>query len=317
MTAISNIKIVRLLSSKWKNILVVGVVSLIVSIVVTMPVFMKPKYKSESVVYPANLTPFSLESPTEQLMQILQSRKLKMMVMREQKLWKSYKLDTLDPLFEFYFSQIFDEQVKFSQTRFESVIIEVLDEDGNKARAVNSSIIKNVNLMVKKLHDDKTREFSEMYGLQLSKKKKSIDSVDKVMEDFRTKYGILDYKIQVREASKNYYKGLANGKSPSSMSYLSEEMQLLKQNGGKFRILDEMMVREVKEYEKTKKEFEDKIRDLNKKFSYTTVVAEPNIPVRKAWPIRWLISLAFVTSGVFLASLFYVIMDRIKNPVNG
>ena len=316
MMAIGNIKIVRLLSGKWKHIAITAAISFIVSIVVTLPVFMKPKFKSESVVYPANLTPFSLESPTEQLMQLLQSRKLKLQVLRDQQLWKNYKLDTLDPMFEYYFIQIFDEHVKYSQTRYESVNIEVLDEDGNKARSINNSIINSVNQMVKKLHDDKTKEFSDMYEKQLTKKRKSIDSVDKILEEFRLKYGIMDYKIQVREASKNYYKGLANGKSPQNMSYLKDELELLKLNGGKFRILDEMIGNEIGEYEKIKKEYEDKIRDLNKKFSYTTVVADPNIPVKKAWPVRWLISLAFVFSSIFLASIYYIIVDRIKNPVN-
>ncbi|MFN6039252.1 MAG: hypothetical protein ACK452_12345 [Bacteroidota bacterium] len=314
--AASNIKIIRLISDKWRNILIIATVSLIVGVVITLPVFMKPKYKSESTVYPANLTPFSLESPTEQLMQLLQSRKLKMMVMRDQQLWKNYKLDTTDALFEFYYLQIYEEHVKYSQTRFESINIEVLDEDGNKARSINSSIIKNINNIVKKMHDDKTAEFSEMYKKQLDKKRKNIDSVDRVMEEFRTKYGIMDYKIQVREASKNYYKALANGKSPGSMSHLNDELQILKQNGGKFKILDEMIVREVKEFEKIQKEYDDKIRDLNKKFSYTSVVAEPNIPVKKAWPVRWLICLATVLSSVFFAIMYYVVMDRIRQTSN-
>jgi uncharacterized protein involved in exopolysaccharide biosynthesis len=316
MMALGNIKIVRLISGKWKNILIVALISFVVGIVITMPVFMKPKYKSESTVYPANLTPFSLESPTEQLMQLLQSRKLKMLVMRDQQLWKNYKLDTIDPMFEFYYLQLYEEHVKYSQTRYESVNIEVLDEDGNKARAINNSIIKNINALVKKMHDEKTGEFSDMYRRQLEKKRKSIDSVDRVMEEFRTKYGIMDYKIQVREASKNYYKALANGKSPGSISYLNEELQLLKQNGGKFKILDEMLVREVKEYEKIQKEYDDKIRDLNKKFSYTSVVAEPNIPVKKAWPVRWLICLATVFSSVFLAVMYHVVADRIRQTSN-
>jgi capsule polysaccharide export protein KpsE/RkpR len=314
--AASNIAIVRVLSGKWKHITIVALSALVVSVIISMPFIMEPRYKSEAVVYPANLAPFSLESPTEQLMQLLQSRTLKAKVLRDQQLWKTYKLDTLDPKFDFYFTQLFDENIRFNQTRFESVIIEVYDKDPVKAQQINASVIKCVDQMVKKLHDDKTAEFVEMYGLQLSKKRKSIDSVDQAMQELRNKYGILDYEIQAKEASKNYYQALASGKSPNSLTALNEEIRQLRENGGRYRVMDEMLAREIKQYELIKKEYEEKIRDIEKKFSYTSIVSNPNIPVTKSWPVRWLISLISVLSAVFVACLYYVISDRIKKSVN-
>lgn len=314
--AVGNIAIIRLLSGKWKHLLVIAVAALLLSVIISLPVFMKPKYKSEAVVYPANLAPYSLESPTEQLMQLLQSRTLKSKILRDQKLWENYQLDTLDPKFDYYFSLAFDEHIRFSQTRFESVIIEVFDENPSKAEKINASVLKAVNEMVKKLHDEKTAEFVSMYGLQLAKKKVSIDSMDKAMQDLRTRYGILDYEIQAKEASKNYYQALAAGKSPGSLTALNEEIRSLRENGGKYRVMDEMLSREIKQYELIKKEFEDKIRDIEKKFSYTSIISEPNVPVTKAWPVRWLISLISVISAVFFAMLYYVISDRLKKPAN-
>lgn len=314
--AAGNIAIVRVFTGKWKHITIIAAIALAVSIVISMPFIMEPRYKSESVVYPANLAPFSLESPTEQLMQLLQSRTLKSKVLRDQQLWKNYNLDTLDPKFDFYFTQIFDENIHFNQTRFESVIIEVLDKDPVKAQLINNSILKCVNELVKKLHDDKTVEFVQMYGLQLSNKRKSIDSVDRAMQELRNKYGILDYDIQAKEASKNYYQALASGKNPNSLTALNDEMRQLRDNGGRYKVMNEMLEKEIKQYELTKKEYEEKIRDIEKKFSYTSVVSNPNIPVTKAWPTRWLISLVSVLSAVFAACLYYIIADRLKKSVN-
>ena len=203
--AAGNITIVRVLKGKWKHVAIIAIIALLVSVIISMPFIMEPRYKSEAVVYPSNLAPFSLESPTEQLMQLLQSRTLKAKVLQDQQLWKNYKLDTLDPKFDFNFNQVFDENVRFNQTRFESVNIEVFDKDPLKAQQINVSILKCVNELVKKIHDEKTGEFIEMYGLQLSNKRKSIDSVDRAMQELRNKFGILDYEIQAKEASKNYY----------------------------------------------------------------------------------------------------------------
>lgn len=307
--AIGNIQIIKLLTGKWKHIAIIAAAAAVIGVVISMPVFMKPKYKSESVVYPSNLGPYSLESPTEQLMQLLQSRKLKMKLLRQFNLAKNYNLDITDPQFEFSYIQLFDEHVKINQTKFESVIIEVFDHDPAKAQQINKGILTAANEMVKEMHDEKTKEFMQMFGSQMTRKKRNIDSMNTALTELRTKYGLLDYHIQAKEASRNYYKALANGRSPEA---LEKEIKNLREKGGQYRILDVMLHEELMEYEKIKKEYDDKIRDLGKKFSYTTIVAEPNKPVKKAWPVRWLIVCAAVFSSVFLACLYYIIADRIR-----
>lgn len=313
---LANMQIIKLLAGKWKHIAVIAVIAAVAGAVVSMPVFMKPKYKSESVVYPANLGTFSLESPTEQLMQLLQSRKLKARLLRELKLWDNYKLDTTDVQFDFYYTQMFDEHVKFNQTRFESVIIEVFDRDPKMAKKINSGILTALNEMVREMHDEKTREALSMYGLQLQRKKVAIDSLDRQMTEMRTKYGILNYGIQTKEASRNYYKALSSGKSKESLGKLMEEIEMLKQRGGQFQLLERVLNEEILEYENVKKEYDAKVRDLGKRFTYTSIVAEPNLPVKKAWPVRWLVVMMFVISAVFLSVIYYLITDRIKKTVN-
>ncbi|MBC7861893.1 MAG: hypothetical protein IAF38_02905 [Bacteroidia bacterium] len=312
MLTLGNLKIIKLLGSRWKHLIVIGVLAIIAGVIISSPLFMKPKYKSESVVYPSNLGPYSMESPTEQLMQLFQSRELKMRILAEQKLWQNYNLDTADAMFDFNFNAIFDEHVKFNQTKYESVIIEVFDHDPRKAQAINASILKNVDAMVRKMHDEKTREFLNMFSRQMAQKRKNIDSVDKVMNNLRSQYGIMDYRVQVKEASKSYYKAIASGKSPAQLAALKAEMEKLEEKGGQFRVLDEMMHEEIMQYEGSKVEYDNKVRDLSKTFSYTTVVAKPNLPVKKAWPVRWLIVLTVTLSSLFLGCLFFIILDRIK-----
>jgi uncharacterized protein involved in exopolysaccharide biosynthesis len=312
---IGNIQIIKILAGKWKHIAIIAGIAAVVGVVVSLPVIMKPKYKSESVVYPSNLGPYSLESPTEQLMQLLQSRKLKAKLLRDQQLWKNYKLDTLDPQFDFYYTAIFDENVKFNQTRFESVTIEVFDRDPDKAQSINKAILRLLNIMVKEMHDEKTMELKDMYGKQMIHKQKNIDSVNNGLKELRTKYGILDYAIQAREATRSYYKALASGKSAQTLSALKAEIELLREQGGKYLVMDKMLHEEVMDFENIKREYEAKIRDLGKKFSYTTIVADPNRPVKKAWPVRWLVVVSCVFSAVFLAILYYLFADRLKKAI--
>ncbi len=312
---IGNIQIIKVLAGKWKHIAIIAAIAAVVGVIISLPVFMKPKYKSESVVYPANLGTYSLESPTEQLMQLLQSRKLKSKLLRDQQLWQTYKLDTIDPMFDFYYTAMFDEHVKFNQTRFESVIIEVFDHDPAKAQSINKAIIRLLNEMVREMHDEKTIELKEMFGLQLKRKQKAIDSVNAELTNLRTKYGILDYAIQTREATRSYYKALAKGQNAQTLAALKQELETLKEQGGKYLVTDKMLHEEVMDFENIKKQYEEKVRDLGKRFTYTTIVADPNKPVKKAWPVRWLVVVSCVFSAVFLAILYYLFADRIKKAI--
>ncbi len=56
--------------------------------------FITPMFKSYTIVYPANITPYSEESETEQMLQLLQSRDIKDSVIKEFDLAKHYEIDS-------------------------------------------------------------------------------------------------------------------------------------------------------------------------------------------------------------------------------
>jgi len=69
---------------KWKyHILIITAIGLILSAIFSGSYFITPKYKSYAVVYPANISPYSDESATEQMLQILQSKDIKDSVIKE------------------------------------------------------------------------------------------------------------------------------------------------------------------------------------------------------------------------------------------
>jgi capsular polysaccharide biosynthesis protein len=60
---------------KWKlHLAIIVVVTVAVSAIISSPLVITPLYKSYTVVYPSNISPYSDENETEQMVQILQSR---------------------------------------------------------------------------------------------------------------------------------------------------------------------------------------------------------------------------------------------------
>jgi len=70
----NNTNLINLLL-KWRiHLMVILAVALVLAVIFSSPFFITPKFKSVGVVYPANVSPYSEESETEQMFQILQSQ---------------------------------------------------------------------------------------------------------------------------------------------------------------------------------------------------------------------------------------------------
>jgi len=69
----NSIELINLLARWKKQLMIVGLASLVLSAVFSSPFFIKPKFKSTAIVYPSNLIAYSTESATEQMLQITQS----------------------------------------------------------------------------------------------------------------------------------------------------------------------------------------------------------------------------------------------------
>jgi capsular polysaccharide biosynthesis protein len=63
------------LIGKWRyHLLVIVIITAILAMIFSGPSFITPKYESHAIAYPANVEPYSDESETEQMLQILNSQ---------------------------------------------------------------------------------------------------------------------------------------------------------------------------------------------------------------------------------------------------
>lgn len=188
---------------KWKyHLIVITFISLILSVFFSSSVFITPKFKSFAVVYPVNLATYSKESETEQMLQILKSYDIRNNIYKKLKLADHYRIDTTNKYYLTSLNSEFDDNVSMGKTEFESVEINVLDKDPNFACKMVDSIISFYNQKVASLHKGKFKEVLAIDNYEMKKKKTEIDSLQKLITDYRKTYGILDYKIQVTDLSR-------------------------------------------------------------------------------------------------------------------
>src|SRR5688572_15993870 len=85
---------------KWKKqLILIGITAAILASIFSSPFFIKPQYKSYAIVYPANIVPYGVETPTEQLLQLLQSSDIRDAIVKKFNLAIHYELDSNDTHF--------------------------------------------------------------------------------------------------------------------------------------------------------------------------------------------------------------------------
>lgn len=311
----SNYYILKLII-KWKfHFIIITAASIIVSVVFSSEFFIKPRYKSFAIIYPSNLIPYSSESPSEQLLQLLESADIRNSIIDKFNLAAHYNIDTtaksgLSDLIASYQSN-----VEVNRTQFNSIEIKVFDTDPLIASAMVTEIINGLNSKARTLQREKTKEVLIIVKNQLSVKKMQVDSVNSILQELRVKYQILDYEVQVKEVTKNYLKALSSGTRKENLKDIDVLMRNLEEKGGEYYQTKQTFDILINSFTATTLEYNQVTSDLNKMLTYTNIVSKPFPADKKSYPIRWLIVLASVASANLFLFLMLLLI-RIKTKLS-
>ena len=311
-----NTGLASILIKWWKHILVIAIVSLVLGILFSSPIFITPKYKSSAVVYPANISPYSDESETEQMLQLLQSKDIKDSVILKFDLARHYKVDSS---FKYFYSTIYYEygqSVSISKTPFESVEITVLDRDPVLANDMVNAIIDFYNKKVRRMHNDKYLEVIKMYDPIIAKKQAHIDSLKMRLQFLSTEYGLIEYEAQAEEITRGYLRTVTGA---SSNTINSREVMRLKENieqyGGELIEIVEAIRNEAINFSLLKVDYETALRFYTDELTYANVVTPPYPADKKSYPVRWLIVTFTMLATIFLAIIIILIIERYRHSL--
>jgi capsule polysaccharide export protein KpsE/RkpR len=310
-----NVDILTILYKNRKHIFLITFIASIVAIVITLPFIIKPKYRSQAYLYPANMVPFFMEqnynnvSHSELLMQFFNSYDVRTDVRRKLRLDRHYGLDTTLPKFQTNFDYIFEENIKSSLTKYESIELTVLDHDPDTAKLIASAIIESVNKLILKQHLSKFHEFISTNKAYLNAKRKALDSLQQRLTYLSQTYGLLDLNSQLKEASRNYYRLMADGKDNARLNEVFKNMQ---NYGPELITISNCIEQEAKKYAEVENDVEKSIRDFNRKLTYMIVASEPTKPDMKYWPKRGMITFLTSVASFALACFYFAYIDKLK-----
>jgi len=309
---INNDYLIRLVI-KWKyHLIIVVIAAVVLSAVASSSFFIKPKYKSWADLYPVNLIEYSKESPTEQMLQLLNSQEIRDKVFRDFKGADLYDLDTTKLGYYTILNMKYSDNITIQRTPNESVTIEVLAYDPKLASDMVDSIILYYNAKVRALHRLKALELVIDKKNILARVQLEIDSLQRQMDSLRANYGILDYNSQTERLTQGYVSLLSNRGSDVSTKMVNEKMKNLEDKGGDYLQLDRKLVATHEIYRNTKILYENALQEYNKWITYSQVVTAPFPADAKSYPIRWAIVFVSTIAAMLLALVAIGIIERYK-----
>lgn len=295
----------QLVRERWKTLAIVAVVAVAAGMLFSGPTFIRPRFVSRAVVYPVNLTSYSVETRTDQLLQLLESNSIRDSLIARFDLNKHYDIPAGTPGSRFLLYNEFNDRVTIGKTRYESVEIEVVDESPDTAQAIVLGMLDQVNLLARRLQREKSEEVLLIAQRSLLHERQKLDSVEAKLKDLRQKTGLLAYESQTAELTKGYMRMLTRG--GGDRAKVEDMMGKLQETGGEFRELTELSNMFRSNYDRLLSEYERAVNDVTKELTYVNVVVHPEVPDKKIYPIRWLIVLIVTASAMFLAFVLLLI----------
>ena len=126
----NNLSLVQLVL-KWKwHIIIITVVAALCGAIFSSSMFITPLYKSVAVAYPANISPYSDESETEQMLEIINSASIMDSVVEKYDLWADYKINKADKFAKTYMINEYRSKIKIGKTPYEGILVHHGDGDG-------------------------------------------------------------------------------------------------------------------------------------------------------------------------------------------
>ena len=292
----NNLSLVQVIL-KWKwHIVIITVAAAICGAIFSSSMFITPLYKSEAVAYPANISPYSDESETEQMLQIINSQSIVDSIIEKYDLWTDYKIDKNYKYGKTYMLNEYHSKIKIGKTPYEAVSITVMDKDPFVACNIAKDILNFYDQMVHTLHTQKVAEVVTMYDRQLKEKQRNIDSLKNRLTEISTEYGVTDYSSQSREVTRGYLAGSAKA------TELKNNLEIY---GAEAVDLRTKIEAEANTYVSTKVDLEQNLRFYYSDLTYSNIVTEPFPADKKAFPVRWVV-VALSALGAFLLSIVVV-----------
>jgi|TARA_B110000238_G_C16085050_1_gene421220 capsular polysaccharide biosynthesis protein len=316
---------------KWKKpLIIVSISAAIISAAISL--IIPEKFESTYVFFPAysgsiskgimtedagaknDIVQFGEEEQAEQMLQILNSEWIRGNVVNKYGLYEHYELFEDIEYRDTKLVKMWEDNVSFKRTEFQSIEIRVLDTDAQMAADIANDVASLVDSAKNKMiHERAGQAFAvvekEYFAMQ----------VRMVLMDDTLKWlgekGIANAEKQAEMLSSEYYKAIGRNDARASKA-LKDELDTL----GKYGPFQDKLI-DQREFELERlfllrAKYEELKVDMNQNVSHKFTVNRAWPSEKKAYPIRWLIVVVSTMSAFIFGILVIIGIENYQRVVS-
>ena len=283
-----------------------------------MALFMKPLFLSTAIVFPAATSSVSFseqrnakassmdfgeEEQAEQLVQILQSSRIREKVINQFGLMEHYRIDSTDVNKNFKMMKEYEGHISFIRTRYGSIQIDVLDEKPELAAEIANKIVDLIDTVKNSMITERT-----MPAFEVNKRKR--DLLDQDLKIILVKLDSLAEKGVISiEGRTNLYTAFVDAKSGGDRDFLKKQIDVNLLYGARFDGLEQMRDEKIVKLEKFLDSYEQAESDAYANFTHKFIVERAVVADKKDQPKRLIIVL-LAAMGTFVFMIFLLLINE-------
>ncbi len=319
--SLSSGKLLRMIYDNFKLLFTISLIAAVLSGVVSF--FIKERFKSSAIVYPASYDDnkpyydmkdrkawFGQLFEIDHYIQVVSSEEIKDYIVDKYNLTVHYDLKPDDRYLQTKLRKAYFNNVQIKRTRFQSVEIEVRDEDPEFAANIANDIVAMSDTIMNRILRERASKLVEMYQKQYDNYMSIMNSFADSLNRIGEKYGVSSIEYQSKEYTQGYTQAILSGNNTAAKHFEKKLKELGRFSGTYNKEYYLIMNNTVY--------FGELIRNLiNSKsevesiipYQYKFIVSNAKVSDKKDSPKRMLIVVFSALSALFL-TIVLLIMQK-------
>jgi len=312
---------------KWrKTLIIIGIAAALLSAIFSSPFFITPLFKSTVIMYPASsnsisksllnenaiakqdILQFGEDEQTEQMLQILNSNRIRDRVIAKYKLADHYGIEPGSKYQQTRLYDRFESYITFKRTEYMAVKISVLDKDPQIAADIANEIAALLDSVKNDMQKERAMQGFKIVEAEYLSQQQQVRAMEDSLTQLR-KFGVHDYESQAEMMNQQLAMEIAKGNT-RGINALEDKLKILATYGGPYVSIRDALEHEKKQLSYIKARFEEAKIDAFEEIPQKFIVENAYKAERKAYPIIWIIVLLSTIGSLLAGMLVIFIVER-------
>jgi len=313
--------LLQVLLKYYKQLSIITLIVIVLSSIFSSSYFITPLYQSTVILYPTasnsiskvllsetfvnskDILEFGEDEQTEQMLQVLNSNKIRDRIINKYNLLDHYGIKQSDDYKMTHLYNEYEDKFKFRRTEYMAVKISVLDKNpkfaADMANDIAELVDSTINNMQKKIAVRAFKIVEEEY-LNLKNQVRLQEDSLTVLRGL----GVNDYESQSEMFNRQLAIEMAKG-NQAGVNRLQKKLDMLAKYGGPYVSIRDALEHDKKKLSALRSKYEEAKVDATESLPHKFIVSSAYKAEKKTYPIRWLIVLISTIASFMLAMLIF------------